>query len=411
MSKFYRRVASVRYSQGALCMPVSASRLLYKVLSGRETAADMVHAAEAQVLLTISSTRLQATLAGTLPSNVTVQLTPLDNPLSAELFLSKWQPQVGIIMGSPFIPNLVLSAQQRGVRLALLSASLSPSSMARWGAHAPSRHFLEDVLRCFDLIIPTSEADVRSFSVMGALGTQIPGWSKDLQEAATLGGGMWQLQRPAAAAVAQLRAALQDRCSWIAAGTLQGEEVLIAEVHRTAAACLQGQQLLTILSPADSSRCSEVEASLQGAGLTVMLWSSSLSRATPMHTIDVLLLDLASDLPLMYSVAEVAFTGGSLVPGRSGSSLSQAAVAGCALLLGPDADPATTSSAHRLNRAALSACRGGEAATSGCRGIDAMCSPDAGKLQGRVSTAQGAPSHVPQQGWASGNARREGHQR
>lgn len=61
------------------------------------------------------------------------------------------------LQGSPFLPNLVLSAQKRGVKLALLSASLSPDSVARWGAHAPSRHFLDDVLQCFDLIIPASE--------------------------------------------------------------------------------------------------------------------------------------------------------------------------------------------------------------------------------------------------------------
>lgn len=61
------------------------------------------------------------------------------------------------LQGSPFLLNLVLSAQKQGVKLALLSATLSPDSAASWGAHAPSRHFLDDVLQCFDLIIPASE--------------------------------------------------------------------------------------------------------------------------------------------------------------------------------------------------------------------------------------------------------------
>lgn len=73
-----------------------------------------------------------------------------------------------------------------------------------------------------------------------------------------------------------------------------------------------------------------------------------------MHTIDVLLLDVQSDLPLMYSVSEVAFIGNSLTASCSGSSISQAAVSGCAVLTGPHTRTTADANAE-LNRAALAA--------------------------------------------------------
>jgi hypothetical protein len=68
--------------------------------------------------------------------------------------------------------------------------------------------------------------------------------------------------------------------------------------------------------------------------------------------VDVLLVDVPSELPLMYSVSEVAFVGNSLLEGCGGHNLAEAAVAGCAVLVGEHAGHFNTM-ADELNQAAV----------------------------------------------------------
>lgn len=68
--------------------------------------------------------------------------------------------------------------------------------------------------------------------------------------------------------------------------------------------------------------------------------------------VDVLLLDVPCDLPLMYSVSEIAFAGNSLLEGCVGHNLAEAAVAGCAVLVGEHAGHFNTM-ADELNQAAV----------------------------------------------------------
>lgn len=83
------------------------------------------------------------------------------------------------------------------------------------------------------------------------------------------------------------------------------------------------------------------------------------AAASLLKGVDVLLVDVLSDLPLMYSVAEVAFVGNSLLEGCGGHNLAEAAVAGCAVLVGEHAGHFNTM-ADELNQAAVSGVTHGE---------------------------------------------------
>ena len=50
------------------------------------------------MLLTTGSFKAYSLLKDALPARVTVQLVPMDTPVSIALFMRKWQPQVGIVM-------------------------------------------------------------------------------------------------------------------------------------------------------------------------------------------------------------------------------------------------------------------------------------------------------------------------
>jgi hypothetical protein len=77
------------------------------------------------------------------------------------------------------------------------------------------------------------------------------------------------------------------------------------------------------------------------------------AAAALLKGVDVLLVDVPSELPLMYSVSEVAFVGNSLLEGCGGHNLAEAAVAGCAVLVGEHAGHFNTM-ADELNQAAVS---------------------------------------------------------
>ena len=56
--------------------------------------------------------------------------------------------------------------------------------------------------------------------------------------------------------------------------------------------------------------------------------------ATELDTADVLLVDTVWEVPLLLAVVDVVLVGNSLLPGCTGHNLSEAAVAGCAVLTG-----------------------------------------------------------------------------
>lgn len=82
---------------------------------------------------------------------------PIDNPLCVALFLKRWRPQVGILMETPFFPNLVLVASLFGVRLSLLNAHIPSMELLHWHAWKGLRRLLGAVLDKFVLIVPASD--------------------------------------------------------------------------------------------------------------------------------------------------------------------------------------------------------------------------------------------------------------
>lgn len=55
------------------------------------------------------------------------------------------------------------------------------------------------------------------------------------------------------------------------------------------------------------------------------------------ENMDVMVVGDVGELPLLYAVSEIAFVGGSLLEGQEGHNLAEAAVTGCAVLVGKHA--------------------------------------------------------------------------
>jgi 3-deoxy-D-manno-octulosonic-acid transferase len=120
----------------------------------------------------------------------------------------------------------------------------------------------------------------------------------------------------------------------IAGSTAPGEEAIVVEAWRKASGSIPG--LVLIVAPRHRERFDEAASILSAAGAPVVRRSRA-SGADPHRAGVVILLDTLGELEAAYSLAQVAFVGGSLVP-RGGQNPLEPARAGVPVLFGPGMD-------------------------------------------------------------------------
>jgi 3-deoxy-D-manno-octulosonic-acid transferase len=268
-------------------------------------------------LLVTSSTRTSAELlARRLPPAAIHQFAPIDGPQAVRRFLHHWRPDVGVFAESELWPNLLTQARTRGVRLALVDARLSASSMRAWGRVPASARA---VLGAFETIWAQ---DGRTRDWLEGLGTEVA--------------GIFDLKRLGAplpvdeAELRSLRRLIGDRKVLTGASTHPGEEVLIAD-----ALGRLGAPGLLVLVPRHPERGAEVAASLAGAGWRVARRSAG---EAPLADVDIYLADTLGELGLFYRLADICIVGGSFLEGLSGHNPLEPARLGRPVISGPHVD-------------------------------------------------------------------------
>jgi 3-deoxy-D-manno-octulosonic-acid transferase len=278
---------------------------------------------ELEILLTTGTVAAARLLEPRLPRRAHHQFVPADLPGAVTRFLDHWRPNLAVWVESELWPNLVLMTHRRGIPMLLLNGRLSARSHARWrlwGALA------RPMLGAFALCLAQDEVQAERFAELGSRRVASAG---DLKSAAkTL---------PAdATALAALRRQIGERPLWLAASTHEGEEEIAMAVHRRLASGHPG--LLTIIAPRHPARGDEIVALADAQGLSVA--RRSLAQAITAGS-DLYLADTFGELGIFYSLAGIAFVGGSLVD-KGGHNPFEAARLDCAVLLGPHTANCTT---------------------------------------------------------------------
>ncbi len=120
----------------------------------------------------------------------------------------------------------------------------------------------------------------------------------------------------------------------VAGSTLEGEEAALLDAWPQLLAA--DPQLAMVLAPRHPERFDAVAALLEKSG---NLWRkrsdwSSRSRLVPLRPGEIVLLDTIGELASVYSLASVAFVGGSLVPAGGHNPLEPAQF-GVPIVMGP----------------------------------------------------------------------------
>lgn len=244
------------------------------------------------VLVTSGTTTSARILTERLPPGVIHQYAPVDGPGAVERFLDHWRPDLAVFVESELWPNLLLEADRRGVKLALVSARLTEATVERWARFPASAR---RIMRTFDLVLPQDEASAARLERMGA--------SVDGLANLKLAGDPLPLDK---AAFSRLSAIVGDRPVIVAASTHEGEEPAIAR----ALDALPGRNCL-ILLPRHPERGPAIEAALRREGYRLAVRSRG---EQPDGDTDLYLADTLNEMGLFLRLADVVVMGGSFSP-------------------------------------------------------------------------------------------------
>ena len=270
------------------------------------------------LLITSGTATSAALLAKRLPAGACHQFAPLDSPVAVRRFLDHWRPDAGIFVESELWPNMLVSAEARGIPLALVNARLSAKSVAGWQRRPDTARYVLDRFRLF---VTQNAAAADNLIRMGADPDRI-----------VEGVNLKSTSAPPPvdqSALSTLRDAVAGRPVWVAASTHAGEEDIVLAAHKAVLA--DHPDALLILVPRHPDRAGAVAQIITGE-------QHSFTRRSdgdlPAADSQVYLADTLGEMGLWFSLSPIVFLGGSLKP-IGGHNPYEPAAFGTAILSGP----------------------------------------------------------------------------
>jgi 3-deoxy-D-manno-octulosonic-acid transferase len=239
-------------------------------------------------------------------------------------YLNALQPSLLILAETEFWPNLLAGCFRRGIPVAVVNARISDRS---WPRYRRFRWLWRPFLSRLSCVLAQSETDAERLRAIGCL-----------PERVSIAGNLKFDVRAAGAsdATRQLKALAPHLRIVVAGSTLEGEETALLEAWPRLLAA--DPQLALVLAPRHPERFAAVEALLARSGSAWVKrsgWrSQSAGPPRPLAPGQIVLLDSIGELASVYSLATVAFVGGSMVPAGGHNPLEPAQF-GVPIVMGP----------------------------------------------------------------------------
>jgi 3-deoxy-D-manno-octulosonic-acid transferase len=275
------------------------------------------------VVSTTTSTGLSVARR-TYPDLVTFY-APLDFSWATRRAMSRVRPTVLALVELELWPNLVWSAKTAGANVAIINGRLSPRSHR---GYSKLRGPLGPTIRRLDAVAVQTEEYAERFVNLGVPRQRVcvtgsvkyDGLETDRNNPKTL-----MLRKALGLDPADL--------VFVAGSTMEGEEAAALSAYR--AARVHHPRLRLVLVPRHADRFEKVAAWLDQQGEAVLRrsWLNTPTRWA--DKMPVLLVDTIGELSAVWGLADVAFVGGSLVPGRGGQNMMEPVAYGASVLFGP----------------------------------------------------------------------------
>jgi len=242
---------------------------------------------------------------------------PLDFAFAVRPWLAALRPKLIVIAETEFWPNFLRLAKHSGAQIMVVNARISDRSFPgyrRW------RGLLRRILRDITIFLAQTSEDARRLVEIGAP-----------EEKVLVGGNLkFDVAALAQAPVAgQVQSAVKGAGPLLVCGsTVEGEEEILLKAFQQVLA--RHPQSVMLLAPRHPERFQDVAAILAKSGVT---WWRRSEWKGELLSGGVLLVDSIGELASLYSLADVAFVGGSLVP-RGGHNILEPAQHGVPILVG-----------------------------------------------------------------------------
>ena len=234
-------------------------------------------------------------------ANTRVFYYPLDFAWIVRRYLRALHPRVLVLMESELWPRMLVEAERANIPVVVVNGRISNRS---WPRYRALRSLWRPLLRKLTLVLAQSEEDRNRFVELG-----IPA------DAVRIAGNLKYDVRVAgeSAVMRELRKNLPERPLVIVGGsTLEGEERLLLDAFREL--LLEFPDLRLVLAPRHPQRFRTVERTIEEANFPLIRRSEWMQKPQPIPPGSVFLLDTVGELASVYSLASVAFVGGSLIP-------------------------------------------------------------------------------------------------
>jgi 3-deoxy-D-manno-octulosonic-acid transferase len=245
---------------------------------------------------------------------------PLDFRWIVRKYLRALRPALIVLAETELWPNFILSADEQRVPMAVVNARISDRSYPRYRR---LRWFWRPLLERITLYCAQSDEDARRLSEIGAPAGRVH----------TTGNLKFDVPAPAKTAmVDQINSLLGGTKVLVAGSTLDGEEKLLLDAWPSLVRAIP--DLLMILAPRHPERFPAVASMLTARGIPLTRRTQWTGGSAALQPGRVFLLDTIGELASVYSLATVAFVGGSAFRGGGHNPLEPAQW-GVPVVMGP----------------------------------------------------------------------------
>jgi 3-deoxy-D-manno-octulosonic-acid transferase len=261
--------------------------------------------------------------------DVIVIYFPLDFSHTVRAVIRKIRPQLYIMIETEIWPNVLEELRLRHVRSILVNGRISDRS---YGKYKIVRKFLSSALRGIDRFCMQSETDADRIRYLGAENDKVAvTGNMKFDTDASLDGKHGSV-------IKQLLGIGEDDRVFVAGSTHGGEEEAIMEVYKKLVEHFPNLKL--IIAPRHIERADEVQHIIRRCGFDARKMTSvqngpSIAADTLSRGLyPVFIIDAIGYLNDAYSIADLVFVGGSLIP-HGGQNPIEPAALGKAVIFGP----------------------------------------------------------------------------
>ncbi len=220
---------------------------------------------------------------------------PLDIYPCTSIFLTRLKPKLMIFMETELWPNLIAQCKNKKIKLLLINARLSKSSLKNYQKITP---LIRPCLNHFDKILCQSQENLHHFLALGA----------DIPRCINTGNLKFDINLTTQIVTKQAELSqymTQNRTIWLVASTHQGDEEIALNAFKKLQA--HSPELLLLLVPRHPERFNNVAQLCQKTGFTI----ARRSKNEEVEHQDIWLLDTLGELMAAFSLADIVTMGGS----------------------------------------------------------------------------------------------------